>query len=289
MATFNGADYLNEQIDSIIKQRDVNVTIYISDDLSTDNTRNIISSYINFKNCYLIDNSTKHGSAGKNFYHLISNVNFDDYDYVSFADQDDIWCENKLINSINLINTTHDCVGVSSSFIAFWPNGRNIFVNKAGKPRDFDYFFEAAGPGCTYLLRPSFADNFKNFLISNKDIYSNIFSHDWLIYAYARHHGYSWLISPNPSIYYRQHSGNETGVNFGLKAFFKRLHKLNTGEYLTQVYEIANIVGYRNKLDYFFSSRANSNLIFYLNFRKMRRKLRDAFFLAFVFFFKIIR
>ena len=39
MATYNGSKYLPHQIDSILKQHYTNWTLYVQDDLSTDNTR----------------------------------------------------------------------------------------------------------------------------------------------------------------------------------------------------------------------------------------------------------
>ena len=45
MATYNGADFIREQIDSILRQRDVDVHFYISDDGSRDETLAILHNY----------------------------------------------------------------------------------------------------------------------------------------------------------------------------------------------------------------------------------------------------
>jgi len=45
MPTYNAADYLNESIDSILKQTFVNFDLYVYDDCSTDNTAELISEY----------------------------------------------------------------------------------------------------------------------------------------------------------------------------------------------------------------------------------------------------
>ena len=42
MGTYNGDKYLREQLDSIFKQKDVDITLFIDDDLSSDNTIDII-------------------------------------------------------------------------------------------------------------------------------------------------------------------------------------------------------------------------------------------------------
>ena len=45
MATYNGEKYLSEQLDSILSQSFQNFKIYISDDMSTDNTLKILCDY----------------------------------------------------------------------------------------------------------------------------------------------------------------------------------------------------------------------------------------------------
>ena len=45
MATYNGEKYLKEQIDSILNQTYKNIQIIISDDCSTDSTREILKQY----------------------------------------------------------------------------------------------------------------------------------------------------------------------------------------------------------------------------------------------------
>ena len=47
MATYNGEEYLRCQIDSILNQKGVDVSILVSDDFSKDNTKNILEEYKN--------------------------------------------------------------------------------------------------------------------------------------------------------------------------------------------------------------------------------------------------
>ncbi len=47
MATYNGAEFLREQLDSIIRQTQLPQQIVIVDDCSKDKTREIIHEYIN--------------------------------------------------------------------------------------------------------------------------------------------------------------------------------------------------------------------------------------------------
>jgi len=47
MSTYNGEQYVKEQIESILQQKNVNINIVIRDDGSTDSTFNIISDFKN--------------------------------------------------------------------------------------------------------------------------------------------------------------------------------------------------------------------------------------------------
>jgi rhamnosyltransferase len=289
MATYNGVEYIEEQILSILNQQDVKVTLYVSDDLSTDNTLSVIHRFKPHGNVHLLSNQHKFGSAGKNFFSLIERVNFDEFDFVAFADQDDIWNVDKLYKSALYLEQTEGCAGVSSCVDAFWPDGRIFFVNKALPQKNFDYFFESAGPGCTYLFRSSFAGELQSLLRSKPWIHTSVFFHDWLVYAYARKMGCGWHVLPFSTIKYRQHGKNETGVNAGFSAFLMRVRKLKSGWAFDQVYAVATAVGYQDDLKFFFPVQARANFKFFLNFREMRRKLSDALILSVILVFRIQR
>ena len=289
MASYNGQKFIEEQIGSIMNQCGVKVTLFISDDNSTDNTMAIIKKFMVRDNIHLLYNKTKFGSAGKNFFSMIERVDFYDFDFVAFADQDDVWNVDKLLMSVLYLEKNELCSGVSSCVEAFWPDGRIFYVNKALPQREYDYFFESAGPGCTYLFRSSFAIELKSLLISKPWIHTSVFYHDWLVYSYARKLNYGWHVLPFSTIKYRQHHNNETGVNSGYSAFKMRFEKLKSGWALDQVYAVAKAVGYENELKIFFSFKRRANFKFYLNLRKMRRKLSDALMLGVIFLFQIQR
>ncbi len=289
MTAYNGRKYINEQIESILNQIDVDVSLYVSDDFSTDGTLEVLKTHSRSEKIRVLKSDKKHGTAGKNFYSMIERVSFSGFDFVAFSDQDDVWALSKLKESADFLKKNLGLVGVSSCVEAFWENGRSVFVDKSDPQQDFDFLFEPAGPGCTYLITANFANEIKQLLISRPSIYNNVFAHDWLIYAYARKMGYGWHIFPFSTLRYRQHADNETGVNSGIAAFKVRMMKLKSGWYFDQVYALAIALGYENDLNYYFKSRGAPNLIFWLHFRKMRRKFSDAIFLLLVVLLKIVR
>ena len=101
LSTYNGEKFIEEQLNSILSQRDVCVSVFIRDDGSTDETHRIIKDFEEKnKNIKILDSEANVG-VGNSFMTLLSNVG--DYDYYAFSDQDDIWDEDKLAVAIEAI------------------------------------------------------------------------------------------------------------------------------------------------------------------------------------------
>jgi rhamnosyltransferase len=103
--------------------------------------------------------------------------------------------------------------------------------------------FEAAGAGCTYVMRSSLASLLGNCLRLQSEQAKRIEVHDWFIYAFARANGFTWIIDRFSGVRYRQHSSNELGVNQGLRAYQRRAKKLLSGWGFTQSLLIAEVIG----------------------------------------------
>lgn len=101
MATYNGEIFLEEQIDSIINQSYTNWKLFILDDLSTDNTLNILMKYAEcYKKIEILPNTIKRGAKGA-FEYLMTQIN--GFQYYMFADQDDVWLKDKILLTIKRI------------------------------------------------------------------------------------------------------------------------------------------------------------------------------------------
>jgi rhamnosyltransferase len=182
------------------------------------------------------------GGAAPNFFRILREVDLSKFDYVSFADQDDIWFEDKLVRAVNkIIETKSD--GYSSNVLAFWPTGEQKLIVKSQPQREWDYLFEAAGPGCTYLMTVKLALKIKKTIDTDWLEVNKLGLHDWYCYAYARANGFDWFIDSWPSMLYRQHSNNQVGVNKGWRAFLYRLNKVTGGWGFEQALLIAELVG----------------------------------------------
>jgi len=123
LAAYNGMAFIAEQIESILLQKNVAVQIFISVDLSTDRTEYRLAEWaLTESRLTLLPFGKRFGGAGPNFYRLLRDVDLSDFDYVSFADQDDIWHPEKLWRAHSLM-TEQGALGYSSNFTAFWPAG----------------------------------------------------------------------------------------------------------------------------------------------------------------------
>lgn len=93
LCTYNGGAYLQEQLDSILKQTHTHLEIIIVDDGSTDNTYAIIAAIANedsriryFKNLHQLGYNRNYEQALK----------YAQGTYIAIADQDDIWRLDKI-------------------------------------------------------------------------------------------------------------------------------------------------------------------------------------------------
>lgn len=246
LAAYNGKFYLEDQIESILNQMDVDVTIFVSIDPSIDGTREFLETkYKNSETVVILGDSGCFGGAAKNFFRLIRDVDFASYNFVAFSDQDDIWYPNKLSRAIQKMNETKSD-GYSSNVLAFWEDGREKFIEKSQPQCMYDYLFEAAGPGCTYVMTYPLVKQIKQKIIEQWAEVNNLWLHDWFCYAYARANGFKWVIDGLPSMRYRQHASNQVGVNIGIKAFLYRFKKILYGGAIEQSLTIIQLVGMQN-------------------------------------------
>lgn len=115
MATYNGAKYIREQVDSILNQEfaenhDVELELVVSDDGSTDDTIKILESYHDSR--IKIFHHQNHATykyfkanrlASDNFAYAIEKATGD---YIFLSDQDDVWFSVKLDRSITILRNS---------------------------------------------------------------------------------------------------------------------------------------------------------------------------------------
>jgi len=243
MPTYNGSKFVEKQINSILNQSDVSLSLYVYDDNSEDNTFEKISNIksVRIKSIDSLPDYPGKKSAAKSFFRIISGIDLEpEFEYIAFSDQDDIWFANKIIKAINVIEAGNFS-GYSSSVLAYWSNGKTKMIKKGGKASKINSLFESAGPGCTYVITREVFELFKSFLISKKDFFKEIDFHDWAIYSFVMHKGYKWFIDNEYTMFYRQHQENSFGARHSFKQYRKRLVLILNGWFFYQVYLLHKI------------------------------------------------
>ncbi len=113
MCTYNGAKYLREQLDSIVRQTYPIYEIIINDDISTDGTVDIVKEYMTwYDNIHLFVNPKRLG-AHPNFMVALEKASGD---YVAVSDQDDIWELTKIEKQMSYVKGHALCYSLSQDF-----------------------------------------------------------------------------------------------------------------------------------------------------------------------------
>lgn len=103
MATYNGGQYVGEQIDSLLCQTFDDWHLYIHDDGSTDDTEDIIRTYASEHPLKItIMKYPSQGGACRNFLSMLEKV---DAPYYMFCDQDDVWLRDKTEKTFDRMKT----------------------------------------------------------------------------------------------------------------------------------------------------------------------------------------
>ena len=125
MSTYNGARYLQEQIETILAQKGVQIELFIRDDGSGDDTIDIIKTFREKNHNIHLLQGTNVG-VGNSFYRLLYKIP-GEFDYYAFADQDDIWDDYKMSRAIDLLQysgaslyaSNQECVDAAGNSMGF--------------------------------------------------------------------------------------------------------------------------------------------------------------------------
>lgn len=236
LATLNGRTWIEEQVQTIFAQTGVALTLIVSDDGSTDGTREFLESTCAGRaDMRLLPTTAPSGSSAANFSRLLRAVDTSEFDYFALADQDDIWMPDKLARACMLMRRKL-VEGYSSNVEALYPDGRRAVVMKASPQHRHDHYFESPGPGCSFVLSRRLMRQLVPVLEAIAARGDRIFDyHDWFIYAFARRAGFRWYIDPISRMLYRQHQANVLGANIGLLPRWRRLKKIRSGWYFDEI------------------------------------------------------
>lgn len=292
LAAHNGVDWLPEQVKSILDQEQVSVSLYISVDRSTDGTERWCDSLaLRDDRVTLLRHGECFGSASGNFFRLVQSLPDGHFDYVAFSDQDDFWLPDKLLRAVTVLHR-RAVDAYSSNVTAFWPDGRTLLLRKSQPQRKWDFLFEAAGPGCTYVLTKALFADLQEFVLSHAERLKDVDLQDWFFYAFARTRGYTWFIDCVPKMRYRQHASNVHGANAGVEALSRRFRRVLDGWWLGQARTIAVALGLEHHpfvRPWLAPGSRYGYLFLMFNVLECRRRAMDALMMACVMLILILR
>lgn len=210
LATYNGEKYIREQIDSILNQTYKEFRLLISDDGSTDGTRDILNEYKAKDDRIEIFMQEENLGVVKNFEFLLKKV---EAKYYMFSDQDDIWKDEKIEKSLNKIEEGFDLVysdlevvdeNLNVTYESYWKL-KGIY-KKIKKYNNFEsLYLNNFITGCTVISKKELIDSFMPLPNISKFVL-----HDYWISLIISQNGKITYIE-EPLIKYRQHKNNKVG------------------------------------------------------------------------------
>lgn len=175
MSTYNGELFIKEQLDSILAQTYKDIEIVVRDDGSKDKTVEIIKEYQKeHKNIQLYEGENL--GFIKSFFELLKLV---EADYYSYADQDDIWIENKIelaVNSLNQLDNEKPNMAFGNSD---YYDENMQFIGESERNRKYSFLkalFSCVSQGMTMTVNKKTRD----MIINNMP--KSCFFHDWWTY-----------------------------------------------------------------------------------------------------------
>jgi glycosyltransferase involved in cell wall biosynthesis len=215
MATYNGARFIAEQLQSVLAQTYSEIEVIITDDASSDNTVEIIKALQQKDQRIIYFLQEKNAGVTKTFEHSIKQCSGT---YIALADQDDVWEKDKIEKLVAAIGTAD--VVYSNSLMVDEHNHSmqqefkslmNLQSYYSGAP----FFMGNSVPGHTMLLK-------KDFLQKLLPFPEQLMFDRWISFCAAANNGLKYV--DECLVRYRQHDSNTVGAGRSKN----RKHKKNS-------------------------------------------------------------
>ena len=228
MATFNGEQYLEAQIDSLLAQSCTDWELFIHDDGSKDGTAGILKAYeqANPNRIHVLSGESC-GSAKENFFFLLSLVRAP---YIMFCDQDDVWIPDKIEITLAHMHLLEEQAGTRTPCLVFsdlsvTDSNLNLLAERMSVYQKLDPHRTEPGnliiqnviTGCTVMINSALVE-----LVLKPENTDRMIMHDWWCALLAACFGKVSFVD-QPLVLYRQHEGNSVGAK-----------KLNSWSYLKE-------------------------------------------------------
>lgn len=260
LATYNGEEFIDKQIKSLLTQDRDNLgeelRLLIRDDGSTDNTLDIIRKRVEYYKAKrenpmyvrIIEGASNTGSPAGNFMKLLGHSKAE---YVMFCDQDDMWYRRKTEATFACMKKQEEKYGKSTPILVHTDlslmdaEGRKIagsFFEYQKLPKEDtlnNLLIQNTVTGCTMMLNKAAADLLRKAPVSEMEL-----MHDHYAAVLVAATGKVVLLD-EPLIRYRQHEGNVVGAHAaGSTSEYKNRINLGRGKFLQDMDKSYRQVGY---------------------------------------------
>ena len=230
LCTYNGADFLAQQLDSFVQQTHKDWVVYASDDGSNDATLSILQRYqgVLGEERLVIQQGPGQGFA-QNFMSLVKNPMIS-ADYYAFSDQDDVWFADKLERGLARLSDTPPTL--PALFCS-----RTRLIDASGQVIGYSPLFAKVPSFRNALVQSLAGANTMLLNVAERDILdktpsdAHIVSHDWLTYLLVSGCGGPVIYDREPTLDYRQHGSNLIGANSGFTDRLVRIRKMFAGTF----------------------------------------------------------
>ena len=230
LCTYQGQQYLHEQLNSFVSQTHKNWELWVSDDGSKDGTHAILAETVrDWKpGKIFVHNGPQEGFCA-NFLSLTCHVDIK-ADYYAYSDQDDIWKSEKLARAVACLSE------VPKDTPALYCS-RTRVVDADDKSICMSPLFEKTPSFANALMQNIGAGNTMVFNEAARQLLIaagekvKVVTHDWWAYMLITGCGGQVFYDPIPTVRYRQHCSNLVGMNSSWPARLKRIVQLFQGRF----------------------------------------------------------
>ena len=228
MAVYNGADFVAEQIDSILQQSEKDWRLIIQDDCSTDATMGILEKYAaQYSEKIVLKRRTfNSGAADSNFFSMLP---YAENEYIMFCDHDDVWLPDKLEKTLHKMHElerdakgkpllVHTDLKVVNGSLQVMADSMFRLQNLDSSGTDMRRLLvQNIVTGCTMMVN-------KTLLQMVGSPPRHAVMHDWWFALIASCFGTIGFVE-EATILYRQHGKNEVGAK-NVKSFAYNVSRL---------------------------------------------------------------
>ena len=271
MATYNGEKYVAEQIESILNQTYSAIRLLISDDASTDGTRQILQEYAEKdKRIQLFFQENNLGYIG-NFEFLLTKV---ENEIFMLCDQDDVWKEDKIqktyekcqIEQADLVFT--DLEVVDEHLKTIYPSFNDYMlltrkIKKYSSDYRMQYLYNCV-TGCTLLSKKKYIPDMLPLPKESKYVV-----HDLWIALTVMLKGGKVAYLDEKTIYYRQHGNNQIGTE-KTSHKFKKLDEVRNLFLQVKIELFTAYVNYPKNFPEFLQKRNQEALAYFENLKEVK-------------------